>query len=336
MSRTAGRTIDMHAHVFTPACQDLVAGLMAPEYEPFTYWAGPESKQYQAGHMADLVPKLTDPATRIADMDAMGIDVQAISVAPPQYYYWTDVELGRRLARMQNENLASMVHDHPDRFVGLATVPLQDVSSAVAELEYCVRELDFRGVEINTNVFGLDLDDPRYRRFFAKAEELDVVVLVHPNGFTHGERLQRYYLTNVIGNPLDTTIALTRIIHGGVLEEHPALKLCFVHGGGYLPFYSSRMDHSYEVRPEGRHHITRPPSSYLRQVYVDCLVFDPAHLEFLIRQMGADHVVVGTDYPFDMGHYDPLGQIDGVPGLGDDDRELIRSTTAARLLNLKP
>jgi aminocarboxymuconate-semialdehyde decarboxylase len=335
MTGSHGRTVDIHAHVVTPACQELVAGLMSPEYEPFSYWAGAETNEYQGRHMAEIVPKLTDPAVRIADMDAMGIDVQAISVAPPQYYYWTDVELGRRLARMQNENLASIVHDNPDRFVGLATVPLQDVSSAVAELEYCIRELDFRGVEINTNVFGLDLDDPRYRPFFAKAEELDVVVMLHPNGFTHGERLQKYYMTNVVGNPLDTTVAITRMIHGGVLEEYPALKLCLVHGGGFLPFYSSRMDHSYELRPEGRHHITRPPSTYLKQVYVDCLVFDSVHLEFLVQQMGADHVVVGTDYPFDMGHYDPLGQIDGVRGLSDDDKELIRSTTASRLLKIK-
>lgn len=334
MSRHDGRTVDIHAHVFTPACQELVAGLMAPEYEPFTFWAGKETNDYQVGHMAGLMPKLTDPAVRIADMDAMGIDVQALSVAPPQFYYWTDVELGRTLARMQNENLASMVADNPDRFVGLATVPMQDVSSAVKELEHCIRELGFRGVEINTNIFGLDLDDPRYRPFFAKAEELDVVVLLHPNGFTDGKRLQKYYMTNVIGNPLDTTLAINRIIHGGVLEEHPGLKLCLVHGGGFLPFYSSRIDHAYDVRPEGRHHISRPPSTYLKQVYVDCLVFDSVHLQFLIQQMGADHVVVGTDYPFDMGHYDPLGQIDGVAGLPDDDKELIRSATASRMLKL--
>ena len=334
MSRSTSRTVDIHAHVFTPACQELVAGLMAPEYDPFSYWGGKETNEYQGGHFADILPKLTDPAVRIADMDAMGIDVQAISVAPPQYYYWTDVELGRRLARMQNENLASMVHDNPDRFVGMATVPLQDVSSAVKELEYCIRELGFRGVEVNTNVFGLDFDDPRYRPFFAMAEELDIVVLLHPNGFTAGERLQKYYMTNVIGNPLDTTVAINRIIHGGVLEEYPELKLCLVHGGGYLPFYSSRMDHSYEARPEGRHHITRPPSTYLKQVYVDSLVFDSAHLKFLTQQMGADHVVLGTDYPFDMGFYDPLGQLDGVPDLTDSDRELIRSGTASRLLKL--
>ena len=335
MTRSRGRTVDIHAHVFTPACQELVAGLMSPEYEPFSYFSSAETNEYQARHIAEIAPKMTDPAVRIADMDEMGIDVQALSVAPPQFYYWTDVELGRRLARMQNENLASMVHDHPDRFVGLATVPLQDVSSAVAELEYCVRELDFRGVEINTNVFGLDLDDPRYRPFFAKAEELDVVVLLHPNGFTQGERLQKYYMMNVIGNPMDTTIAVNRIIHGGVLEEFPGLKLCLVHGGGYLPFYSARMDHSYELRPEGRHHITRAPSAYLKQVYVDSMVFDSVHLEFLIQQMGAAHVVLGTDYPFDMGYYDPLGQLEGVRGLSEEDMELIRSQTASRLLNIK-
>lgn len=335
MSGASHRTVDIHAHVFTPACLELVQGLMAPQMEPFSYFGGAETNAYQVEHVRSIMPQLTDPAVRLADMDRMGIDVQALSVAPPQYYYWTDPALGRRLARMQNEHLAELVAGNPDRFVGLATVPMQDVSSAVAELEYAVRELGFRGAEINTNVAGLDLDDRRYRPFFAKAEELDVLVLLHPNGFTHGERLMKYYLTNVIGNPLDTTVALTRIIHGGVLEEHPGLKLCFVHGGGYLPFYSSRMDHAYVQRPEGRHHIPRPPSDYLRQIYVDCLVFDEVHLEFLIRKMGADHVVVGTDYPFDMGYYDPLGQIDKVPGLGGEERALIRGGTAAWLLKLR-
>lgn len=333
MSGNNRRTVDIHAHVFTPACLELVEGLMAPEMEPFSYFGGQETNAYQLGHVKNIMPKLTDPAVRIADMDRMGIDVQALSVAPPQFYYWTDPELGRRLARMQNEHLAELVAGNPDRFVGLATVPMQDVSSAVAELEYAVRELGFRGAEINTNIAGLDLDDRRYRPFFAKAEELDVVVLLHPNGFTHGERLTKYYLTNVLGNPLDTTVALTRIIHGGVLEDHPELKLCFVHGGGYLPFYSSRMDHAYEERPEGRHHISRPPSTYLKQVYVDCLVFDEVHLEFLLKKMGPDHVVVGTDYPFDMGYYDPLGQLDKV-GLGDEEREMVRGGTAAWLLKL--
>ena len=265
----------------------------------------------------------------------MGVDVQALSAAPPQFYYWADPALGRKLARLQNDHLAELVCKHSDRFVGLATVPLQDVEAAVAELDFAVTELGLRGVEICTNVNGLDLDDGRFRPFFARAAELGVVVLIHPHGFTSGERLMEYYLTNVIGNPLESTIALTRMIHGGVLEALPDLRLCVVHGGGYLPVYASRMDHAWRERPEGRHQIPdRPPSSYLRQVFVDCLVYDPAHLAFLVQQMGADRVVVGTDYPYDMGFYDPVGLIEATPGLSDDDRRRILGANAAELLRL--
>ena len=265
----------------------------------------------------------------------MGVDRQVLSVAPPQFYYWADPATGWRLARMQNDHLAELVGKHPDRFSGLATVPLQDVDAAVAELDFAVGELGLSGVEICTNVNGLDLDDRRFRPFFARAAELGVVVLIHPHGFTAGERFMDYYLTNVIGNPLESTIATTRLIHGGVLEEFPALALCVVHGGGYLPFYSSRMDHAWRERPEGRHRIPeRPPSSYLRQVFVDCLVYDPAHLAFLVEQMGSDRVVVGTDYPYDMGFYDPVGLVEATPGLTDDDRRSIPGGTAATLLGL--
>jgi aminocarboxymuconate-semialdehyde decarboxylase len=219
--------------------------------------------------------------------------------------------------------------------VGLATVPLQDVDAAVAELDRAVGQLGLRGVEICTNVNGLDLDDRRFRPFFARVAELGVVVLLHPHGFTDGRRLMDYYLTNVIGNPLESTIALARLIHGGVLEELPSLRMCVVHGGGFLPFYASRMDHAWRVRPEGRHHIPhRPPSSYLRRVFVDCLVYDPAHLAFLVAQMGAERVVVGTDYPFDMGDDDPVGLVEATPGLSDDERARILGVNAAGLLGL--
>ncbi|MBU2664040.1 amidohydrolase [Actinoplanes bogorensis] len=327
------RTIDIHGHVILPDTLPLTAGLMSPEMDPFTYYGGDETNAYQVGHVREIMPQATDPVRRIADLDRMGIDVQAISVAPAGYFYWTDPALGLQLAQMQNDNLAKIVAAHPDRFVGLATVPMQDVDAAVQELERCVREYDFRGVEINTNIMGLDLDDRRFRPFWAKASELDVVVMLHPNGFTGGERFRKYYLTNVIGNPLDTTVALTKIIHGGVLEDYPGLKIVAVHGGGYLPFYSSRMDHAYAQRPEGKHFISRPPSTYLKQIYFDCLVFDAPHLEFLVQQMGADHVVIGTDYPFDMGHYDPLDQI-ATARLDESVRNAIRGETAARLLKL--
>jgi aminocarboxymuconate-semialdehyde decarboxylase len=327
--------VDLHNHVLTPACQALVEGLASPRFDPFSFYSNDETKAYNAAHFAALLPQLTEPDRRLADMDRMGVDVQALSVAPPQFYYWADPALGRRLARLQNEHLAELVTGRPDRFVGLATVPLQDVDAAVAELDFAVGQLGLRGVEICTNVNGLDLDDGRFRPFFARAAELGAVVLVHPHGFTQAERLMDYYLVNVVGNPLESTIAATRLIHGGVLEALPDLRLCVVHGGGYLPFYASRMDHAWRERPEGRHHIPdRPPSTYLRQLYVDCLVYDPAHLAFLVQQMGAERVVVGTDYPYDMGNYDPVGLVEATPGLSDDDRRMILGGNAATLLRL--
>jgi aminocarboxymuconate-semialdehyde decarboxylase len=327
--------IDLHNHVSTPACEAMLDGPAPLWLDPFTRYSGAETRAYNAQHFAGLLNQLTDPDRRLADMDRMRIEVQALSPAPPQFYYWTDPGLGRRLARRQNEHVAELVAGHPDRFVGLGTVPLQDGEAAVAELDHCITQLGLRGVEICSSVNGLDLDQPRFRPFFARAAELDVVVLIHPHGFTGGERLTEYYLTNVIGNPLDTPIAVTRLIHGGVLEEVPGLKLCLTHGGGYLPFYASRMDHAWRNRPEGRPAIPdRPPSSYLRQVYADGLVYDQAHLAFLVQQLGPGHVVLGTDYPYDMGDVDAVALVEKMAELMADDRAAILGGTAARLLNL--
>lgn len=329
------RVIDLHNHVSTPACEALLDGPPPAWLDPFTLYSGAETKSYNAEQFGQLAEKLTNPDRRLADMDRMGVDLQALSVAPPQFYYWTDPALGRRLARMQNEHLADLVDGRPDRFIGLGTVPLQDVDAAIDELEHCVTQLDMRGVEICTNVNGLDLDGARYRPFFAKAAELDVVVLLHPHGFTGGERLTDYYLINVVGNPLDTTVAATRLISSGLLEALPALKLCFVHGGGYLPFYASRMDHSWRERPEGRHHITeRAPSSYLRQTYVDSLVYDGVHLAFLVQQMGSDRVVIGTDYPYDMGDPGTVALVADSASLSEEDKAAILGGNAARLLKI--
>lgn len=328
------RVVDVHAHVATPACEALLDGPVPARLDPFTLFSGPETAAYNAGQFASLAGPLTDPARRIEDMDRAGIDVQALSAAPPQFYYWTDPALGRRLARMQNDHLAELARDRPDRFVALATVPLQAVDAAIEELRHCVDELGMRGVEICTNVNGLDLDDPRFRAFFAAAADLGALVLLHPHGFTGAERFADHYMINVVGNPLDTTIAASRLIHSGLLEELPELRICLVHGGGYLPFYSSRMDHSWAHRPEGRHRIPdRPPSHYLRRCYVDALVYDAAHLEFLVARMGADHVVVGTDYPYDMGDQDVVGLVRSA-NLPEGAEDAILGGTAASLLGL--
>ena len=278
--------------------------------------------------------RFVDPELRIEDMDRMGIDVQAIAIAPPQYYYWTDVDLGARLSAMQNDRLAEIVDGHPDRFVALGTLPMQDVPRALRELERVTSELGFRGLELCTNVNGIDLDDERFEPFFRRVEELELLVVLHPHGFSHGERLASHYMINTVGMPVDSTVCIAHLIFGGVLERFPALRLCVVHGGGYLPFYPARFDHAFEVRPDVRERITRPPSTYLRQLYFDTMVFDPAMLQRLVADYGDDHVLLGTDYPFDMGESDPLALLARVEGLDDGARARIAGGNAARLLGL--
>jgi len=283
----------------------LVRDIFSPEQEPFFRFASPESQEINQRRFAEVAPKLTSPNERLKDMDSMGVDIQAISPSPAQYYYWTDGELGLQLARMQNDRVAEIVRAYPTRFVGMGTVPLQDVERATQELERIVRELGLRAVEISTNINGVDFDDPRFEQFFAKIEELDALIFMHPIGFTDAGRFREYYLTNVIGQPLESTVAVSRLIFGGVLERHPNLKLCVAHGGGYLPYYAGRMDHGYKVRPECQRLISRSPSAYLHQLYYDTVVYTGETLASLVRQVGSEHVLLGTDYPYRHGRERP-------------------------------
>lgn len=326
--------IDIHCHVSLPDLEASLGGRFRPEYDPFSYHAGAVSNRYNADHFSEIVPQLTEPARRLEDMDRMGVDIQALSVAPPQYYYWTEPDLGERLARRLNERIAEICREHPRRFVGLGTLPMQDPERAVAELDRVTEEYGFNGVEICTNVNGADYDHPRFEPFFARAEELKTLIVLHPHGYTDALRLSDYYLANVIGNPLDSSVALARMIFGGVFERHPDLKVCIVHGGGYLPFYWARMDHAWEGRTDPRVALSHKPSDDLRKIYVDTVVFDPTILRTLITTMGVDHVVLGTDYPYDMGHYDPHGLLGAVADLTDAQRQQILGGTAAQLLRL--
>lgn len=326
-------TIDIHCHVMSAESHELVKPFNTPDKDPFFRYSSPSSDAANRRLMDRITPKLSLPEERLRDMDRMGIDLQAISVAPPQYYYWTEPDLGVRLARIQNDNLASIVSGHPDRFVGLGTLPLQDVEASLVELDRIVDELGFTGIEVCTSVNGADFDDPRFEPLLARIQELDVLMLMHPNGFSHGERLAEYYLINTVGMPLDSTVSIARMIFGGVLERHD-LKVCVAHGGGYLPFYPARFDHAYRVREDCREHISRPPSTYLRQLYFDTMVFDVEDLAALIARYGADHVLLGSDYPYDMGEDDPVGLVKSVEGLDHKERAQVLGGNAARLLRL--
>lgn len=333
---SGGVVIDIHAHVMTPEAEEIAAPLFTPDKDPFIGFSGPVSDAYNRTHFAEILPNLTQPAQRLRDMDRMGVEIQAISVAPPQFFYWAEPDVGARLSGMVNDRLFEIVQAHPDRFVGLGTVPLQDTDLALGELDRVVGELRFNGLEICTNVNGIDFDHPRFLPFFEKVVEHDLLLVVHPNGFTHGQRLADYYLINTLGMPMDSTVFIARMIFGGVMERFPDLKVCVTHGGGYLPFYAARFDHAYEARVDCREHITREPSSYLAQMYFDTMVFDPTMIATLVKRWGADHVLLGTDYPYDMGEADPLGLLAKVEDLADRERTLIAGGNASRLLGLEP
>jgi aminocarboxymuconate-semialdehyde decarboxylase len=329
--------VDIHCHYANPEVAAKVAHLNPAQHEPSVKYANALTREVNVKQMKDRGPKLSSIEVRLKDMDRMGIDIQAVSPAPNQTYYWTDPGQGAELARMVNERIAQIVAQHPDRFVGLGSVPLQDPDLAVSELTYAVKKLGLRGVEINPSVNGMDLSDGRLalEKFFAKVQELDVIIFMHPIGFTQGERLLDHYFNNVIGNPLETTVAASHLIFDGVMERHPKLKVVLPHGGGYLAHYWARMDHGWKARPDCRTVIKRKPSSYLEKFYFDTITFDRGMLEQEVARFGADHVLLGTDYPYDMGVDDPVGFIDGCKKITRKQKEAIMGGNAARLLGIK-
>ncbi len=337
MAKKRGKSlrVDIHCHYANPEAAARVAERNPGQHEPSVKYANAMTRAVNAKHMQDRAAKLSSIEVRLKDMDRMGIDIQAVSPAPNQTYYWTDPGEGAELARMVNERLAQIVAKWPERFVALGSVPLQDASLAISELEHCVKKLGLRGVQINPSVNGMDLTDSRLalEKFFAKVQELDVVIFMHPIGFTQGERLMDHYLNNVIGNPLETTVAASHLIFDGVMQRHPKLKVVLPHGGGYLAHYWARMDHAWKARPDCRTVIKKKPSSYLEKFYFDTLTFDPGMLGQLVGRFGADHVLLGTDYPYDMGVEDPVGFVNGakMPAV---QRRQVEGGNAARLLKI--
>lgn len=332
-ARTA--TIDIHCHVLTPEADELVKPVFHPETDALVKFANAATREVNQKQGQTIRDRITSVATRLAEMDKLGIDIQAISPAPSQYYYWVEPELGRQTSRRINDRIAEIVAGNPDRFVGLGTVPLQSPDMAVAELERMVKELNLRGVEICTDVAGEELSSERFRPFFAKAQELGILVFMHPSGYTDGQRLSDHYFINVIGNPLASTVAVSHLIFGGVLDAYPRLKLCVAHGGGFLPAYSGRMDHAHRARPDCRRLIKKAPTSYLKKLYFDTIVFTDHQLEYLVRQYGSDHVLLGSDYPFDMADPDPVGHVMSTGGLTRAEKSAVLGGNAARLLRIR-
>jgi aminocarboxymuconate-semialdehyde decarboxylase len=331
-------TVDMHCHMLTLAAEALVAERPQKLAEPeFMRKAMSEDTiAFNLKHMLPAAfPKLTQLEQRLADMDAMGVDLQVVSPAPNQYYYWADPELARDLVRTINEHIAEQVGRHPDRLLGMGSVALQHPELSIEQLDYAVGQLGLKGVEVSSLVSGEELGSAKFERFWARAEQLGCVVFLHPLGTTLGERTRPFYLSNHLGQPLEHTVALSHLIFGGVLDRYPGVKLFAGHGGGYLASYIGRADHAWHVRPDART-CRKPPSEYLRQIWFDTIVYRPEALRHLAQETGVSQLIVGTDYPYDMAHYGIHDLLDAVQEFSEGDRAAILGGNARALLGLAP
>jgi aminocarboxymuconate-semialdehyde decarboxylase len=326
--RPTSGTIDIHSHIIVPAADELVAPYLAKVND------GTSADTIAVGRkqLAERRPHMLDLAIRLPDLDAMGLERQVIKPSPQQCYYDVPPDVAVKSARLVNDGVAEFAARRPDRFIPFGSVPMSEPTAAVSELDYCARKLGFKGIQILTNVAGRELSDPAFEPFWAKAEELKVLVVIHPAGFTEPRRLSRFYFGNVIGNPLDTTVAVHHLIFDGVLERYPELRILAVHGGAYAAAYSGRMDHAWGARSDSLGTLPKPPSHYLRKLYVDTVVFTPHQLDYLVQIFGADRVLMGTDYPFDMGEYDPVGHVLAVDRFDEPTITAIVGGNARRLL----
>lgn len=328
-------TIDMHAHAGVPEAGKFIAPHLDVSTIPLAHFASQATKELNAKQESDIRSRMTAYDERLADMDRMGVDMQYVMPAPPQLYHTVALEYAVPAARMVNEGIAEYCARRKDRLIPCGTVPMQDGHEAARELEHVVKTLGFKGVEILTNVNGRELSDPAFDPFWEKAEELDTLVAIHPNGFTDGKRLSRFYLNNIVGNPFETALALHYLIFDGVFERHPKLKVFAMHGGGYLGGYAGRIDHAWGARSDVNAGLPKPPGHYLRtNVFFDTVVFTPIQLEALVRTFGADRILMGTDFPFDMMEADPIGHVASVATLDDTTRAAIDGRTAKTLLGL--
>ncbi|MFF1299791.1 MULTISPECIES: amidohydrolase family protein [unclassified Streptomyces] len=325
-------TVDVHAHLLIPKVDEAVAALpgLAEAKALDARRNGAASLAVSGPMVRSIVPKATDVSLRLAAMDAQGVDIQLVSPSPSHYHYWADEETAEKVYRLANEATAAHCTQAPDRLRGLGIVPLQHPEQAVRALSHALDQ-GLSGVEISSHAPGRELSDPAYEPLWALAEATGAILFLHPFGCTLDERLDRWYLSNVVGQPTENAVALSHLIFSGVLDRHPGLKIVAAHGGGYLPTHIGRSDHAWSARSDASAGCAHPPSSYLGRIWFDSLVHDPHVLRELVRAAGADRVLLGSDFPFDMGTEDPVGALRAAR-LPDPDFHAVRGGNAVALL----
>ena len=317
------RSIDIHAHL-TPQCflQAMAAGQS---------WHG-----VKPGDMFVAPRNVWTPQQRIDDMNSLGVDVQVVSTGAAFYFYDRDPQVISEMHRECNEEVHQMTMDYPERFKGFAQIPMQDVNTAIAELEHAVTQLGLVGAMINDTANGLPYDDPSLLPLWQAAEQMGAMLFIHQQG---GDTLvtprsNRYHLPNTIGNLVDRAVTFASFVFGGVMDKCPDLKICLAHAGGYTCFGVGRMDRGWQVRSEARVNIQQPPSAYLNRFYYDCLTHSEAALRMVIDTVGIDRVVFGTDWPADMAIDQPVSWVLGLESLTQDEKDAILWKNLEKLLNI--
>ncbi len=332
-------SIDLHTHVVPPTIIAEIQrdparfgargtsfnGVKVAQRDGELYWDN-------NGRLSLIERELYDVDAKLAAMDRMRIDISALSVAPPTYFYALSPDAGLRAAQVSNDGIAQMVGRHPARLRGMATLPMQDPDAAIVELERVVKEYGFKAVELGTSVEGEQLGHPRFRSVLKTIEQLGCFVFAHPYKCSATGGMEGYDFFNTIGFPLDEVLMVGHLMFSGALDELTRLRVLIAHGGGYAPYQIGRFDCAHRHRASARVGTTTSPRDLLRRFYFDALTHDPKALRYLIDQVGADRIALGTDNPFDMGYADPLGELARVPGLTATEHAQICGGTASALL----
>lgn len=327
--------IDCHSHTLCPAVNGRVADAIRPDSVPYQRDMSAESKAVDHAQFPTLGPRFNDLDVRRGIMASMRIDRQVVAPAPGQQHYWADAALLVEISRLQNDHVADLVGRDPGRLAGLGTLPMTDVDATVAEATRAVEERGLKGFQIDSRVLDRELSSADFDPLYRRLAQLDVPLMIHPLGFSHGQRFGDFFMVNTIGQPLEEIIAINHLIFGGVLDRHPELRILIAHGGGYFPYYVGRMDHAWAYRPELKRLTATRPSDYIRRMWYDTCVFRPDHVATLVSLAGADRVMLGSDYPFDMGDPDPVGTVEKA-GLQGADLQAVLHDTAVAFYRLSP
>lgn len=324
--------IDIHAHFFPESYLKLLAEAGEPIGVTVEGNAAGATIVSGVARFGPLGPEYHDPKIRLKAMDRQKVRMQALSLTAPMTYP-ADGPQGLKLARAWNDAAAEVVRAYPERFAALATLPMQDPEAALAEATRAVTELGCRGIYLGTNVRGKELADAQFLPVFERIHSLKVPIFLHPLDVIGAERLAHYHLHNLLGNPFDTAVAAAKLIFSGWLDRFPKIEICLPHAGGALPYLIGRLDRGWKVREECRA-LKKPPSAYLRRFSYDTISHAPESLRYLIDLVGADRVMIGSDYCFDMGYERPMEVITRLKGLTSADRVKIVGGNAARVLGL--